>query len=322
LLQCDFEVLEKPMSEKVEFYTVSADEVGQRLDNYLMSRIKGVPKSLLYRIIRKGEVRVNKGRAKPDRRLLDGDSVRVPPLRVAAEKVQPEPGQSLMQHLEGAVIYDQDGLLVINKPSGLAVHGGSGVDLGLIEALRQMPGNHGFLELVHRLDRDTSGCIMIARKRSVLKGMQDALRERQGITKTYVALTQGVWPKDRVEVDVPLQRYLLANGERMVRVHTDGKSSKTRFKVVTQFQEATLVEAIPISGRTHQIRVHAAHVGCPLVGDNKYGDTEFNRHLKALGSSRLFLHAKSLCVSLPDQTPLYFEAPLPSELELLLARLS
>lgn len=322
LLQCTFAVLEAIMDQKVQFFTVTTDEDGQRLDNYLMSRIKGVPKSALYRIIRKGEVRVNKGRVKPERRLIDGDLVRVPPLRTAEQKVQPEPGQSLISHLEGAVLYDQDGLLVINKPSGLAVHGGSGVQLGLIEALRQMPGNQGFLELIHRLDRDTSGCVMIARKRSVLKRFQDALRQRQGITKTYIALTQGMWPKNRVDVDVPLQRYLLANGERMVRVHSDGKPSKTLFRVLEQYREATLVEAKPISGRTHQIRVHALHVGCPLVGDDKYGDTELNNRLKKQGSTRLFLHAKSLRVAMPDEAPLYFEAPIPVELEQLLARLA
>lgn len=309
------------MHQKVQFYTVSQDEDGQRLDNYLMSRLKGVPKSALYRVIRKGEVRVNKGRVKPERRLADGDLVRVPPMRVAEQKTQPEPGQSLVKHLEEAVLYDQDGLLVVNKPSGLAVHGGSGVHLGLIEALRQMPGNHGFLELVHRLDRDTSGCVMIARKRSVLKRMQDALRERQGITKTYIALAQGVWPKNRVDVDVPLQRYLLPSGERMVRAHSEGKASKTLFKVLRQYREVALVEAKPISGRTHQIRVHALHVGCPLIGDDKYGDTELNHRLRMSGGGRLFLHAQSLQICLPNQAPLYFEAPLPIELEQVLARL-
>lgn len=309
------------MSQKVQFFTVSQDEDGQRLDNYLMSRLKGVPKSALYRIIRKGEVRVNKGRVKPERRLADGDLVRVPPLRLADEKVQPEPGQSLVSHLEAAVLYDEGGLLVINKPSGLAVHGGSGVHLGLIEALRQMPGNHGFLELIHRLDRDTSGCIMIARKRSVLKRYQEALRQRSGIRKAYLALAHGVWPKGRVEVDVPLQRYLLANGERMVRVHADGKPSRTRFEVLNQFRSACLLEARPISGRTHQIRVHALHVGCPLVGDDKYGKPELDRRLRLLGSGRLFLHAKSLTLDLPGETPLIFEAPLPEDLSHLLTQL-
>lgn len=309
------------MAPSVQFFTVSQDEHGQRLDNYLMSRLKGIPKSALYRIIRKGEVRVNKGRAKPERRLLDGDMVRVPPLRLAEEKVQPAPGQSLVSHLEDAVLYDDGGLLVINKPSGLAVHGGSGVHLGLIEALRQMPGNNGFLELVHRLDRDTSGCIMIARKRSVLKRYQEALRQRHGIRKTYLALTHGAWPKTRVEVDAPLQRYLLASGERMVRVHADGKPSRTRFDLEKQFRDATLVKAMPISGRTHQIRVHALHVGCPLVGDDKYGDGELDRQLDNRGSGRLFLHASSLAVSLSEDAPLLFEAPLPAELTDMLSRL-
>ena len=309
------------MSEKVQYFTVTSDEDGQRLDNYLTSRLKGVPKSALYRIIRKGEVRVNKGRVKPERKLVSGDLVRIPPLRLAEQKVAPAPGQSLVAHLKDAVIFDQDGLLVVNKPSGLAVHGGSGVHLGLIEALRQLPGNQGFLELIHRLDRDTSGCVMIARKRSVLKRVQEALRLRQGVSKTYIALVQGTWPKHRVDVDVPLERYLLPNGERMVRVSDHGKPSKTLFKVLRQYSGVCLVEAKPISGRTHQIRVHALHVGCPLVGDAKYGDTELDQKLKLLGSRRLFLHAKSLRLDIQAQAPLIFEAPLPGELQDVLDKL-
>lgn len=310
------------MYQQVQIFTVSADEEGQRLDNYLASRLKGVPKSAVYKVIRKGEVRVNKGRAKPERRLQVGDQVRVPPLRLAEQLAPAVPGQSLVRHLQNAVLHDADGLLIINKPAGLAVHGGSGVNLGLIEALRQMPGNTGFLELVHRLDRETSGCVMVARKRSVLKLFQEALRQREGINKTYLALVQGSWPKGLSVVDLPLKRFVQNNGERIVRVHQEGKASTTRFAVIERFPVATLVEASPITGRTHQIRVHAQHHGCPLVGDDKYGDTSLNQALQEQGSRRLFLHAASLEIGISGWEPLNVQAPLPDELRQFLLNLS
>lgn len=309
------------MFQQVQVFTVSADEEGQRLDNYLASRLKGVPKSAVYKVIRKGEVRVNKGRAKPERRLQEGDQVRVPPLRLAEPIVHAAPGQSLVRHLQHAVLHDADGLLIINKPAGLAVHGGSGVNLGLIEALRQMPGNTGFLELVHRLDRETSGCVMVARKRSVLKLFQEALRQREGIRKTYLALVQGSWPKGVSLVDVPLKRFVQNNGERIVRVHQEGKASSTHFAVIERFRDATFVEASPITGRTHQIRVHAQHHGCPLVGDDKYGDTPLNQTLHEKGSRRLFLHAASLDIGITGWEPLTVKAPLPDELSQFLLNL-
>lgn len=309
------------MSQQVQVFTVSADEEGQRLDNYLVTRLKGVPKSAVYRVIRKGEVRVNKGRARPERRLQEGDQVRVPPLRLAESPPPAVPGQSLVHHLQHAVLHDTDGLLVVNKPAGLAVHGGSGVSLGLIEALRQMPGNGGFLELVHRLDRETSGCIMIARKRSVLKLFQEALRQREGIRKTYLALVQGAWPKGVSLVEVPLKRFVQNNGERIVRVHQEGKESTTRFTIVERFRDATLVEAAPITGRTHQIRVHAQHQGHPLVGDDKYGDTPLNLALREHGSRRLFLHAARLEMAIPEWESFSVQAPLPDELRQLLLNL-
>lgn len=309
------------MFQQVQVFTVSADEEGQRLDNYLASRLKGVPKSAVYKVIRRGEVRVNKGRAKPERRLQEGDQIRVPPLRLAEPIVQAVPGQSLVRHLQHSVLHDADGLLIINKPAGLAVHGGSGVNLGLIEALRQMPGNTGFLELVHRLDRETSGCVMVARKRSVLKLFQEALRQREGIRKTYLALVQGSWPKGLSLVDVPLKRFVQNNGERIVRVHQEGKASSTRFAVIERFRDATFVEASPITGRTHQIRVHAQHHGCPLVGDDKYGDTPLNQTLHEQGSCRLFLHAASLDIGITGWEPLTVQAPLPDELRQFLLNL-
>ncbi|MCR6651500.1 MAG: 23S rRNA pseudouridine(955/2504/2580) synthase RluC [Cellvibrionaceae bacterium] len=309
------------MSAKVQLFTVSADEDGQRLDNYLVTRLKGVPKSAVYRVIRKGEVRVNKGRAKPERRLQTGDVIRVPPLRLAETQPLAAPGQSLVLHLQDAVLYDECGLLIVNKPAGLAVHGGSGISLGLIEALRQMPGHHGFLELIHRLDRETSGCVMIARKRSVLKYFQEGLRERQGVQKSYLALVQGRWPKGVTQVDVPLKRFLQNDGERIVRVNAEGKPSLTRFEVLEVLPQATLVRASPVTGRTHQIRVHALHKGCPLVGDDKYGDTALNESLRGQGSRRLFLHAEKLDLTLPDGKSLSVAAPLPDDLDNLLLKL-
>lgn len=309
------------MSEQVRYFTVTEDELGQRLDNYLLSRLKGMPKSAVYKIIRKGEVRVNKGRVKPDTRLQVGDMVRVPPVRLAQQGEVPKPSAKLGERLGAAILRDQDGLMVLDKPSGLAVHGGSGVNLGMIEALRQLPGNHGFLELVHRLDRETSGCVMVARKRAVLKLLQAALRERNFIRKRYYALVQGQWPKNLSKVDVPLKRFVTPSGERIVRVHQDGKPSLTEFEVITRYRNATLLQASPITGRTHQIRVHALHAGCPLVGDVKYGETELNNTIGGGRSMRLFLHAHSLQLTLPAPFDFSIEAPMPLELQRALTQL-
>ncbi|MEY4587971.1 MAG: ribosomal large subunit pseudouridine synthase [Pseudomonadota bacterium] len=310
-----------PVTATVQYYEVTENEDGQRLDNYLLSRLKGAPKSLVYRVIRKGEVRVNKGRAKPDTRLKIGDSVRVPPMRLSAEQAVVPVGEGLKQHLLEAIIYDAGGLLVVNKPSGLAVHGGSGVSLGLIESLRQLPGNHGFLELVHRLDRETSGLVMVARKRSVLTYLQECLRERGQIQKTYLALVQGAWPKHRTQVNAPLLKSGEINQERFVKVAAQGKPSLTEFRVVEAFANATLVEAKPITGRTHQIRVHAQYAGCPIIGDEKYGSIEANHAFRAQGCKRLFLHAARLDLVLPAGAPLSLEAPLPVDLVACLRKL-
>ncbi len=301
------------MSE-VQFFEVSAEEQEQRLDNFLSSRLKGVPKSMLYRIIRKGEVRVNKGRSKPDRRLQAGDVVRVPPIRVAQRSSRAVPSSQLVELLQNNILYDESGLLVVNKPAGLAVHGGSGVKLGLIEVLRQAEGHPPFLELVHRLDKDTSGCILIARKRSVLKYLQANLREKGTIEKKYHLLVNGNWPAAIKKVDAPLLRQLRPSGERFVKVSEEGKASVTRFKVLERFESATLVEAFPLTGRTHQIRVHAKHAGHPLLGDEKYGNDDVNLRMSENGLRRLFLHAYSLAFEMPEIGKLYFEAPLPEEL--------
>jgi 23S rRNA pseudouridine955/2504/2580 synthase len=309
-------------ANKVQLLEVAADEAGQRIDNYLIARLKGVPKSLIYRIIRKGEVRVNKGRVKPERKLAAQDQVRVPPVRQSQTKMPPKPSSGLADTLEDAVLYENDGLLVVNKPSGLAVHGGSNISLGLIEALRQLRPENRFLELVHRLDRDTSGCVMVAKKRSMLRFLQEALRQPGGIDKNYLALVQGRWPNRRTVVEAPLRKNELQSGERMVRVDLTGKACRTEFNIVRRYAEVTLVGAKPITGRTHQIRVHALHAGHPIVGDEKYGRDEFNKSMKTLGFKRLFLHAAALTIPLPVGGSVSVEAPLPADLQEALGNLA
>ncbi|PCK07815.1 MAG: 23S rRNA pseudouridine(955/2504/2580) synthase RluC [Alteromonadaceae bacterium] len=304
--------MSEKLSEKVRFVEILEDEAGQRLDNYLIRVLKGAPKSLVYRIIRKGEVRINKGRCKPDRKLQGGDVVRIPPVKLDSGKQAQKPGQKLMDLISESIIYESPALLIVNKPSGLAVHGGSGVQLGLIETLRQMYGEKVYLELVHRIDRDTSGCIMVAKKRPMLRYLHSLFRSEGGVNKTYLALVKGHWSKRKIAVDAPLKRYELQNGERRVRVDSDGKPSKTLFSVVERYDGATLVKAKPVTGRTHQIRVHGLHAGHPLVGDEKYGDDDFNREMKKNGLNRLFLHAFQLDLTLSDGTPLHVEAPLPT----------
>lgn len=308
--------------QQVRFVEVDADQAGQRIDNFLRTALKGAPKSLIYRILRKGEIRVNKKRVKPDTRLNAGDLIRIPPVRVAERGEAAPVGAGLAEHLESAVLYESDSLIIINKPAGLAVHGGSGVSLGLIEALRQIRPDCRFLELVHRLDRDTSGCIMVAKKRSMLRYLHEALRMRK-VNKVYHALVVGRWPSRRNKVDAPLQRFELKSGERIVKVHPEGKPSVTEFKVLRRYQDlATLVEARPLTGRTHQIRVHTQFAGHPIAGDVKYTPDEDNRHFRDEGIKRLMLHAARLELALPDGERLRVEAPLDVDTESALSRLA
>ncbi|HCS26036.1 MAG TPA: 23S rRNA pseudouridine(955/2504/2580) synthase RluC [Spongiibacteraceae bacterium] len=286
---------ESGKQQSVQVLVVGEEAAGQRIDNYLLKLLKGVPKSRIYRLLRKGEVRVNKGRIKPEYKLMDGDSVRVPPIRVA-ERTAPEDvfvSDGLSRQLQGAILFEDERLLIINKPSGLAVHGGSGVSVGLIEALRRIRPEERFLELVHRLDRDTSGCVMLAKKRSTLKTLHGLLRGN-GVDKRYLALVEGRWSSRKVQVKLPLEKNVLQSGERMVRVNPDGKYALTRFEVVQRFPGATLVEARPVTGRTHQIRVHCQAAGHPIIGDDKYGRDEVNEQFRKEGVQRLFLHAHSL----------------------------
>lgn len=303
------------LGKQVVYLTVDEDQAGQRVDNFLMARLKGVPRSRVYRLLRKGEVRVNKKRIKPEYKLKAADIVRVPPVQMAEREAPASLSQSMGRLLQDSILLELPGLLVINKPSGIAVHGGSGVNLGLIEALRQMRPDDRYLELVHRLDRDTSGCILIARKRSMLRFMQEQLRLRQNIQKTYHALVLGAWPKRKHVVSEPLLRLESPGGNRVVKVSAEGKPSRTEFKVLRRFERCTLMEAKPITGRTHQIRVHAQFVSCPLVGDEKYGDDKVNADMRKQGFKRLFLHAAALEFQLPDEdAPRRVEAPLWPEL--------
>ncbi len=297
---------------RVQLVRVADDRAGQRLDNFLAGRLKGVPRSLIYRICRSGEVRVNGGRARPDRRLASGDEVRIPPLRLAEPAAVQVPRDALVQRVEAAIIHEDREFLVIDKPSGVASHGGSGVSFGAIELMRAARPRET-LELAHRLDRDTSGVLVLTRRRSALTGLQAAIREGR-VRKHYLALVAGALPQARLEVDVPLRKSILQGGERMVRVDTEhGKPSRSRFMELERYRGASLVEVALDTGRTHQIRVHAQHIGHPLAGDEKYGGREFNKAMHKLGLKRLFLHAARFEFDLGERS-YAFSAPLPAEL--------
>lgn len=293
--------------DSVTFYTVGEAESGQRIDNFLVRLLKGVPKSHIYRILRSGEVRVNKGRIDAAYRLQADDEVRLPPVRVAERQENDAPATTF------PVIYEDNALLVINKPAGVAVHGGSGVSFGVIEQLRKAYPEYRFLELVHRLDRETSGLLMLAKKRSALLKLHDMMRSSTP-DKRYLALGVGRWLDDR-HVKLPLFKFTNAEGERRVRVADNGQSAHTIFKVQERFADFTLVEARLRTGRTHQIRVHMASSGHPIAGDDKYGDAALNRELGRKGLRRMFLHAASLTLPHPlTGETLNFNAPLPPEL--------
>jgi 23S rRNA pseudouridine955/2504/2580 synthase len=300
---------------------VSEDHTGQRLDNFLQRELNGVPRTRVYRAMRKGEIRVNKGRVKPDYRVCTGDRVRIPPLHTAERMPPSQVPNHLARLLRERVLFEDDNLLVINKPSGLAVHGGSGLSFGMIECLRQMRTGDRYLELVHRLDRDTSGCIMVARRAAVLKDLHRQLREDR-IGKSYLALVLGEWSARRSFVEAPLLKNTLKSGERLVRVDKAGKRARTDFSVVQRLAGYTLVEARPITGRTPQIRVHAQHAGHPLLGDPKYGDRDANQVAKQLGLGRLFLHASELSFLDPDGKRQKVRAPLDPELQVFLEKLN
>jgi 23S rRNA pseudouridine955/2504/2580 synthase len=303
---------------KVRWNEIGEENVGQRLDNYLISLLKGVPKTRIYRIVRKGEVRVNKGRVEVKYRLKINDVVRIPPVRTALRTADILVQPTLKYSLENDIVYEDDGMIVFNKPSGFAVHGGSGINSGVIEALRQLRPEQRFLELVHRLDKETSGCLLVAKKRNVLKKLHELFRD-DGVKKTYLALLAGPWQRKKQWVNEPLLKNISKGGERKVVVSQAGKKAETCFVRLEKYQDATLVHASPKTGRTHQIRVHAAWLGHPIVGDDRYGDDEVNRQFKKRGYRRLFLHAEQLQFQHPlSGDTMHFTAPLSKELQALI----
>ena len=310
--------------DSVSLITVAEHEAGQRLDNYLIKILKGVPKSHIHRIIRAGEVRLNKKRCKPDSRIQTGDLLRIPPVRTAEKQRSSENRAQAVPAREFTIIYEDDALLVIDKPAGTAVHGGSGVSFGVIEQIRRARPEARYLELVHRLDKDTSGLLMIAKKRSALVKLHEAIRNDHP-KKIYLALGVGKLPNDSFHVKLPLFKYTGAQGEKMVRVSEDGQSAHTIFRVLNRFSDdllhqvglshLTLVEATLKTGRTHQIRVHLQSHHCPIAGDERYGDYQANKRLQKLGLKRMFLHAAELHLDHPlTGEKLILEAPLPQDL--------
>ncbi len=275
---------------------ITIENDGQRIDNFIFKQLKGIPKGRVYRAIREGEVRVNKKRVKPSYHLQGNDEVRIPPLTAAIPPAVQPPKPEFAQSLLRRIIYEDSGLLVIAKPPGLPVHGGSGIRGGVIELLRLMRSDLSYLELVHRLDKETSGCLLLAKKRRTLLTWHQHLVKRE-VRKQYLTLVKGQWQGGARQVDAPLRKNILQSGERLVKVTPEGKPAKTLFRPLAVFADMSLLEAFPITGRTHQIRVHLASIGYPIAGDEKYGQADFNKLVKTLGLKRLFLHAASISLS-------------------------
>jgi 23S rRNA pseudouridine955/2504/2580 synthase len=302
---------ERGAGAAVRYIEVDEGGAGQRIDNFLVARLKGVPKSHVYRIVRSGEVRVNSGRVEASHRLALGDRVRLPPIRLAA---LPE-GAGTAKPLELPVLFEDDHILAVDKPSGLAVHGGSGIAHGAIERLRAARPQARFLELVHRLDRETSGVLLLAKKRSALTALHAQLRERD-FGKRYLAAVAGRWRDEKRRVRVSLRKYLTREGERRVAVDDEGQEADTIFRLISRGAQASLLEAELLTGRTHQIRVHLAHVGHPILGDDKYGDFELNKRLAREGLKRMFLHAAEVTFAHPASGErMTVRSPLPPDLE-------
>ena len=299
-----------PAAPAVRWVEVGEEEAGQRIDNYLVARLKGVPKSRIYRILRSGEVRVNSQRVDASRKVAAGDRIRIPPVRVAErDEAAPAP------HFKLPVLFEDEALLAIDKPSGLAVHGGSGIAHGVIESLRSMRPEARFLELVHRLDRDTSGVLLVAKRRSALTALHEAMRGRD-IDKRYLVGVKGRFRNELQRVRVDLEERRNAAGEKLVHVVAEGQPSETVFRRLARGARASLLEAELLTGRTHQIRVHAAHLKHPVLGDERYGDFDLNKDLRKEGLKRMFLHAARLAFAHPlTGAPVALEAPLPRDLE-------
>lgn len=310
-----------PRKPSVRYLAIENSHAGRRIDNMLISELKGVPKSRIYRMLRTGEVRVNRARVRQDYRLKAGDVVRIPPVRTKVGKAQSDPPARLCRQIDHSVLFEDERLLVLNKPTGIAVHGGSGLKFGIIQVLRAARPNIDRLELVHRLDRGTSGCLIIAKEPRVLRQLHKMLRGGQ-IDKHYLALLGGRWRGKERKVTGTLRKNVQRSGERMVEVRSDGKLAVSVFMPTARYQDMTLVEIKLSSGRTHQIRVHAALINHPVAGDRKYGDQEINRQARGYGLKRLFLHANRLSFRLPeDGDRISVEAPLPQDLSEVLDRL-
>ena len=297
---------------KVRKISIDSELAGQRIDNFLRRELPGVPKSRLYRLLRRGEVRVNGGRIKAEYKLQEGDEVRLPPVRLRPEAV--EPSAAMTSRVTDRVIFEDKRLLVIDKPTGIAVHGGSGISHGVIELLRHARPDLRDLSLVHRLDRETSGCLVLAKRRSALRSLHALFREGV-VEKNYLALTIGDWQLGEQLIDAPLLVQNRSGGERHVIVNKEGKSAQTRIQLSRTYGQYSLVQCSPLTGRTHQIRVHAQHVGFPLAGDERYGDAEENKKAKALGLPRLFLHAQSIAFPDSSGNEQHFTTPLAEDLE-------
>jgi 23S rRNA pseudouridine955/2504/2580 synthase len=290
--------MEKGTLTGVTYLTIDEAFAGQRIDNFLVTKLKSLPKTRLYRLLRKGEIRVNKKRIGPDYRLQTGDIIRLAPMRLEEKPPAPRPGHYQVALLADRILYEDKNLLIINKPAGIPVHGGTKTSLGIIEILRNMYPKLPHLELAHRLDLGTSGCLILAKKRSTLKELHTLLREGK-VHKVYLALTKGQWKKTDYRVDAPLRKNHMSSGERIVKVDPEGKPSLTVFKPIKSYSDSTLVEATLHTGRTHQIRVHSRYRQHPIAGDDKYGDAEFNKKMRQLGLKRLFLHSNMVEFTLP-----------------------
>jgi 23S rRNA pseudouridine955/2504/2580 synthase len=305
----------------VQFIDISAAQAGQRIDNFLLTLQKGVPKSRIYKAIRKGEVRVNKGRIKQTYKIQAGDSIRIPPLHTSEKSVSNFVGDRLKQQLTDCILFEDDDLLALNKPPSLAVHAGTNIQQGIIEALRIIRSDQPYLELVHRLDRDTSGCLLLAKNRTALLNLQQQMIQHD-IDKRYLTLLKGSFNSDEELVEQPLLKNVVTSGERMVQVNAEGKYAKTTFIPIERFPQAQLTEVILFTGRTHQIRVHSLFLEHPVAGDDKYGYRSFNKDMKKMGLKRLFLHSWKLGIKHPTTgEPLLLEAPLPTQLNNVITKL-
>jgi 23S rRNA pseudouridine955/2504/2580 synthase len=312
---------EQTKKPAVEHIRVAPDQSGRRIDNYLTGYLNDIPKTRIYKMLRKGEVRVNGSRVKPDYRLMEQDTIRIPPVfRDTTVKVQHGPAPAMLGKINDNIIYEDDFILAINKPSGLAVHAGSGEQFGVIEILRALRADQPFMELVHRLDKATSGCLLVAKDHRTLRQLHNMLKENR-VKKSYLSLLMGKMTRD-VEVTLSLRKNELKSGERMVQVDTGGKGAKSHFHPEKIFKIATLAHIEIATGRTHQIRVHAASIGHPVAGDDKYGDREFNKSMRKYNLKRMFLHAESLVLKLPYSGLIKtITAPLPVELLSVLKKL-